>query len=150
VYIEDITCRRDADGNYTIQQIVTTMWEISKMQIEDFLDVEKCSHYFKSSVSEQLLTKMTQMKRQFTRPSRKEQNQMRKQREAFAEDVYAKGYELYDGARDNKGLQGTGNQPLSIKGAENLAKAYYGEHCQINSPPIHILQVKLYLALQLT
>ena len=31
--------------------------------------------------------------------------------------------------------------PLSIKGANNLAKANYGKHCQINSPPIHILQI---------
>lgn len=101
------------------------MQSICRLRIADFLDEKKIVYRitnFLDRSEQQEIVRIANLKRQLAVITKTEEKVIKKEEEEVGNHIYRfRGYAANDGKRDNS-LGGGGNQPLTAKGALNMAK----------------------------
>jgi hypothetical protein len=114
------------------------MQSICRLRIADFIDEKKIAYRISNFLDrneQQEIVRIANMKRQLVIITKSEAASIKKEEEELGKGIYGyRGYAANDGKRDNN-LKGGGNQPLTAKGAVNMAqglKKYYNGRDRIN------------------
>ena len=139
----------DNDGTNTINTIAKHMQSICRLRIADFLDEKKIVYRisnFLDRSEQQEIVRIANLKRQLAVITKSEEKEIKKVEEGLGNLIYgSRGYAAYDGKRENI-LDGGGNQPLTAKGAINMAKGLknnYNGCDRINFMQVHIMLIEV-------